>query len=137
MTSSGSRHLDEDTAWNVTAPELREWAANPDAQWPTQDWDLAVARDDLSGDVLALAVSATPSRRAFFLEVLYLLIGDAVFREWLDHDRGVLLTLLEEASSFPDHSIQLWVRRSRRLLEHPEEFDYAAWCQGGLARTHE
>ncbi len=129
--------LDEDRAWNVTIAELQEWAADANASWPSQDWDLAVARDELASEVLRLAASPECPHGAFFLEVLYLLVGDAVYREWQDHDKAVLTALLSEGSRVPDPSIRLWVRRSQRLLEHPDLFDYAAWCQGGLARTGE
>jgi hypothetical protein len=120
--------------WNVTVEELRVWAADADAPWPDQDWNLAVARDDLSPEVLRLAADPACPNRTFFRGVLYLFVGDAVRTKWRAFDRTMIAALLDEGDRCVDASIQRWVARSRELIEHPDRFEYEDWCAGGLAR---
>jgi hypothetical protein len=120
--------------WNVTVEELRIWAADAGAPWPDQDWNLAVARGNLASEVLRLATDLACPNRSFFLGVLYLFVGDAVRTTWRAFDQKMIAALLDEGSRAADASIRRWVTRSRDLVQHPDRFDYADWCDGGLAR---
>jgi len=119
---------------NPTDEEIRRWAYSG-ALEPMQDWDLIIGFAwhaetliDLVGD------SGCPSRR-YLLGALALLVGDAVRTGYHTTSREELQRLLAIADSREDQWLSAWAARSRRLMESPSAFDYAAWCGGGLALT--
>jgi hypothetical protein len=121
--------------WNPTAEEIVQWAYEPDSLAPVQDWNLAVTHDSSCVPLLVqLAADDTCPKRRFFLDCIYLFIGDAVRSSGLSHDLEQVRKLLDGAAQHHSPCITLWVARSRKLIEHPEEFDYPAWCDGGLSR---
>jgi hypothetical protein len=125
------------SAYNPTPEQLREWAASPDAEEPVQDWDLWLSH--LPHEILYLELAADwncPARQ-YFLELLYLIVGDAVRTGFRERSEGEVLDLLERSRAFKHPDLGAWRHRSRALLRNPETFDYAAWCAGGLARSAE
>jgi len=68
-----------------------------------------------------------------FFHVLYLIVGDAVRIRYRNVPEAVIRGFIELAATSIEPSVRLWRERSLRLLKHPSEFDYEAWCAGGLA----
>jgi len=66
-----------------TAEEIRSWAANPDSVEPIQDCDIIVQWQACSDLVLELAADAACPNQAYFLHILYFIVGSAV----RSHDR--------------------------------------------------
>jgi hypothetical protein len=119
-----------------TDAELHAWAASGDLA-PMQDWDLIIAEPIRAPVLIDLAADGPAESREFFLHCLYLLVGDAVRSRFNTASKETVEDVLAgaETTAGESESIALWLARSRRLLEHPEEFEYDAWCGGGLARA--
>ena len=121
-------------AWNATPEELRSWAYDAGAMWPTEDWELAVTRDDMSTLILQFATDLACPSRNFFLRCLYLLVGDAVRSNVVAHQREVVLNLLARVSGDCPPDVTRWAERSRALVSGPSDaVDYDLWCAGGYA----
>ena len=71
-------------------------------------------------------------KRSFFLQVIYLMVGDAIRCEFRHVARPLVEALIELGDDV-NHP-RFWQERSRRLLDHPREFAYEQWCAGGLGR---
>ena len=101
--------------------------------WPVEDFDLMVA--DHERVPLLLGLSTSPQRE-FFISCLYLVVGDAVRSNFNTTELPDLELALEHGDEVApsDPAIARWLSDSRRLLAHPDTFDYDAWCDGGLAR---
>jgi len=122
--------------WNATLEELRAWAYEPGAMWPTEDWDLAVTRDDRSTLILQFATDAACPSRNFFLGCLYLLVGDAVRSNFVAHQREVVRDLLARVPADCPADVALWAERANVLVSGPADaVDYDLWCDGGYARA--
>jgi hypothetical protein len=119
---------------NPTDYELRAWAAEPGAVEPVQDWDVMIAGLPHPALYVEMAGDYGCPNRAYFLRVLYLLVGDAVRTEFRVRSRDEVLTLLERSRRVRHPAVQAWRHRARALLDDPSTFDYDAWCAGGLAR---
>lgn len=121
-------------AWNATPEELRRWAYDAGAMWPTEDWELAVTCDDRSTLILQFATDPACPSRNFFLRCLYLLVGDAVRSNFVAHQREVVLNLLARVSGDCPPDVTRWAERSRVLVSGPSDaVDYDLWCAGGYA----
>ena len=124
--------------YNPIAEDIRRWAFDAEAKEPVQDWDLmlsTVAQEDL---FLELASNDECPKADFFLALLYLIAGDAVRTGYRSHPRDAVESLLKKAEArYPKRCIYLWIRRSKHLMAHPEEFQYDDWCAGVLAREKE
>jgi hypothetical protein len=83
--------------------------------------------------LLELAADDACPKRQDFLNCLYLLVGDAVMTEGVGTSYEEVEILLELATKEANPHITTWVKRSRHLLSHPDEFDYDLWCSGKLA----
>jgi hypothetical protein len=118
-----------------TDAELRAWAQSGDFA-PIEDWDLIIAEPIRAPVLIELAAHGPSGSREFFLHCLYLLVGDAVRSRFNTASEQTIEAVLarSETTAGESESVALWLARSRRLLEHPEEFEYDAWCGGGLAR---
>jgi hypothetical protein len=121
--------------WNPTEAEVRDWAYQPDAMEPEQDWHLVLPGTGFEELYLGLVADPACPTRGYFLEVLYLLVGDAVRTGYGVHREERVEVLLERGLASGDPDLALWAERSRELKAHPEAFSYDAWCRGGLART--
>jgi hypothetical protein len=111
--------------------DLRQWA-HSGLPAPVEDFDLTVASEDRAPLLVELASSPA---RDFALRCLYLIVGDAVRSDFNTSSRAQIEAMLADAerASSTDRGIDRWIAESRGLLGHPERFDYALWCDGGLA----
>ena len=115
---------------NPTEPELRAWAAQAGADWPDQDWEVALARGIERKRLRLMAELADdeslPNAR-FFLLVLYTWVEchaldeaygswHAQFDRWLYETRGVRRPALKR-----------WRHRARLVFQGVERFDAHSW----------
>jgi hypothetical protein len=123
-------------AFDPTDDELRAWAQSGDFA-AMEDWDLLIAEPERASVLIELAAHGPPGSREFFLHCLYLLVGDAVRSRFNTATEQTVEAVLAgaETTARESESIAVWLARGRRLLEHPDEFEYEAWCGGGLARA--
>jgi hypothetical protein len=125
---------------NPTEAELREWAADPEADYPeemSQDWDLIVADWSRADLIAELAGDAACPTRGFFLAVLYLMAGDCVRTGAGNVNIPDLRTLLARLETTPSESLRLFRTRALALLTDPSKFNYSLWCGGGYAHGHD
>jgi hypothetical protein len=122
-----------------TENELREWAKNPEAEYPeevSQDWDLIITGFETAPTLLKLANEDSPNRK-FFLACLYLLAGDCVRSGFNQLSVEKLKDILSSISETAKQDIHLWAKRTLMLFEKPETFKYDDWCYGNLAYKDE
>lgn len=119
---------------NPTSSEVREWAYTPGATEPCEDWDLSLSWIGHEREYLEFASDKNCPSRVFFLHVLYLMIGDAVRVNYRNVPEAVVRGFVELAKNIEDDQVRVWHERSLHLMKHPNEFNYDAWCGGGLAR---
>jgi hypothetical protein len=119
--------------WNPMPDEVREWAYDPAALEPCEDWDLALCWAQHEPLYLELASDASCPTRRYFLGVLYLMVGDAVRAGFRSRPRPLIEGLIARGDEYPHPDIKQWQERSRQLLKQPELFDYDRWCAGGFA----
>ncbi|NER82498.1 MAG: hypothetical protein F6K42_23635 [Leptolyngbya sp. SIO1D8] len=122
-------------AFAPTEDELREWAKDPDAEYPdemSQDWDLILADFDMAPTLITLACEESPNRK-FFISCLYILAGDCV-------RVGVRKAAIEKVENLfklvpkdAPKDLQLWIKRSQILFEQPSSYEYQGWGYGDLA----
>jgi hypothetical protein len=82
-----------------------------------------------------LAAADDCPKQDYFLQLLYLMVGDAVrtgYNTWPRENLEKIIRASSEIAS-RNHKLYLWVKRSEELISHPEMFDYNDWCAGGLA----
>ena len=118
-----------------TESELREWAKDPEAEFPEemdQDWDLIVARFSLAPSLIKLSCEDSPNRE-FFVSCLYILSGNCV-------RTNVCMDSIKKVEGLfglvPDNSpadLTLWVNRSIHLFKNPSFYKYPGWGYGDLA----
>jgi hypothetical protein len=111
---------------NPTRTQLRIWAYGNYSD-PVSDFQLFVAKDPYIG--LDLAADPRCPRRDFFLESLYVWVGDQV-RLGLP-DKGLVIKILETADELPDERIKKFVERSKGLILDPYSYDSNKWGIGG------
>lgn len=120
--------------WNPSSAEVRAWAYTPGAVEPCQDWDLALSWAGHEREYLELVADPACPNSEYFLRVLYLMVGDAVRSGFRTVSESVVRGFVELAADSRSQQLQLWRARALRLLKHPEEFEYEAWCGGGLTQ---
>lgn len=118
---------------NPSIGEIKKWAYQEKKKEPAQDWDLVITSMGNGDLLLSLAADPECPKKAYFLQCLYLLVGDGVSKH-RDGDRGKLEALLANAESSHESHIINWVARSRSILFDMRKFDYAEWLGGGWAR---
>lgn len=121
--------------WNPSSTEIQSWAYDATAHEPCQDWDLALSWAGHERDYLSFSADPHCPKQAFFLHVLYLMVGDAVRSRFGVAPESSVRGLLERSKAYPCKAIRLWHDRSLRLLKYPHEFDYETWCAGGFVRS--
>ena len=121
--------------WNPSSTEVRAWAYSVDAMDPCQDWDLALSWAGHERDYLHFVADPDCPTGEFFLKVIYLMVGDAVRCEYRNVSEPTVRGFVALAMDSKCEVLRLWHARSNHLLNHPSEFEYDAWCGGGLART--
>lgn len=120
---------------NPTEAEILRWA-HAEAFEPMEDWDLIIS-DPVYARLLVRLVSDPQCRAtSSCLRALYVLTGDTVRSSVSsDEDTARLRDAIVAANASASEPLRLWAYRSERLLQDPAEFEYSAWCDGGLART--
>ena len=119
--------------WSPSEQELRAWAYDSASMCPDQDWELAVAASGLWRAVLDFARDDHCPKQAFFLSVLYLIVGDAVRTGYVLFARDDVHRLLESADIASGSLVAKWRSRAIALMADPSHFDYGLWCAGGYA----
>jgi hypothetical protein len=119
--------------WNPANEELREWAYDADALWPTQDFDLAVGELYLSQIILELASDNNCPKQRFFVQCAYLIVGDAIRTDYNTESKEDVVAFLEQAEKIDNTYLLKFVEQSKELMQNPLKFDYDEWCDGGLA----
>ena len=118
---------------NPTPQQIRDWAYTTDAVEPCQDWDLVLSWAQVEKVFFDLASEDHCPNRRFILRILYLIVGDAVRTNFGSKPRYAVEGLIEKSNAYHHPDIERWRKKSLELLKHPENFDYAIWCGGGLA----
>lgn len=119
--------------WNPSSKEVRTWAYSPGAEYPCEDWELALAWARHEQDYIDFASDLACPTKSFFLHVLYYIVGKAV-RDGLDlSTEAIIRGFVERGAASKDKDVHRWRERSLRLLKNPAECDYEAWCCGGFA----
>ena len=111
--------------------EIRDWAFTADALEPEQDWDLHLSHLPHFDLFVELAADDDCPKWAYFLRLLYFIVGDGVRTQFRTEDRQTILKLLSDTNRFPRHRFHIFRTRSEQLLSSPDTFDYDDWC-GGL-----
>jgi hypothetical protein len=119
--------------WHPTLDEIREWAHDPTALDPCEDWDLALCWAKHQRAYLELASDATCPKRRYFLGVLYMMVGDAVRTNFQSLPRPIVEGIVACGDQHDDLHVKQWQSRCRQLLGHPELFDYERWWGWGFA----
>jgi hypothetical protein len=120
--------------WNPQPEEVRAWAYEPDAEEPTQDFDLALRWARHERAYFDLASDPACPARLYFLSVLYLIVGDTVRNGFAEDPEPVVRGFIDRGGEYDHADIRTWQERSRELLADPASFDHEAWCAGGFAR---
>ncbi|WCN37018.1 hypothetical protein [Aneurinibacillus uraniidurans] len=115
--------------WNPTHEEIIEWAYDKDSLCE-QDWDLAITDMENADVLLSLASDSSCPSQSFFLNCIYLLVGDAIRSKKSVNE---IIELLNRAEKINEPHIRKWIERSKVLIEKPETFNYELWCDGGFA----
>jgi hypothetical protein len=110
---------------------IRIWAFDLEATHE-QDWDLILTGGGFDELLVDLAADLHCPTCGVFLGCLYLLVGDLVRSLGRTQTPEQLAALFARAERTDDPELRLWVARSRDLISHPEKFDYAKWCLGGI-----
>ena len=120
---------------NPEPEELRTWAADGNALEPVMDFALMATSLGNVPLIIELANSPTCPKRRFFLECLYLFVGDGVRTEYRRWSRQQVQELLQQVDQLEAKhpSVERWLERSRELMANPQAFDYDLWCDGGHA----
>ncbi len=118
---------------NPTDTELRQWAQDPQAMAPTEDWDLILTDPSRIVLIFELAADISLPTRLFFLRCLYLYIGDFVRAHHQDPqwEQGAF-KILNLGKQNPQPDIRLWADRASDLLQNPSSFHSDDWCNGYL-----
>lgn len=114
--------------------ELRQWAYDPEAMEPQQDFDLLVVLLGLNDLVLAFAADDECPKQTYFLSCAYLIVGDAVRTDYHSESREYIDQFLADARNTQHPKLLEMVSRAEALIVDPASFDYDDWCDGGLAR---
>jgi hypothetical protein len=119
--------------WNPSSTEIRAWAYRADAVEPCEDWTLALSWARHERDYLEFAADPRCPNADFFLHLVYFIVGKAVHSEFRPEPEPVIRGFIDLAANTRSRRLRLWRERALQLLKHPADFDYAAWCAGGLA----
>jgi hypothetical protein len=130
---------------NPTREEIRQWAYDPDAVEPMQDWHLIIWGTADLQLLIDLASDPMCPKADYALWLLYGRVGDHARREGrkgLDRaSYGLrdpdLMAYLSRDDTPSDAGVARWKQRSKALLNDSSLFDYEDWCWGRLRRTDE
>ena len=120
--------------WNPTLEELRRWAYDPQAEFPCQDWDLALPWTGHEDAYLEMIQDPDCSGGSFFLEIIYLMVGDVVRGGFKRKPRAGVEAFVEKGRGSEHPVVAKWYERSMDRLANPNLFRYEDWCAGGGTR---
>jgi hypothetical protein len=113
-------------AWNPKDEEIVEWSYSEEG-WPVQDFDLAIITE--KNDLLLIELAKDPQnpKRSFFIHLLYLLVGEAIYQE--NKIRiNYLSKLITEINVFDDNILCIWKKEALDLIDNKIDFEYSYWC---------
>ena len=113
---------------NPTASEIEAWAYN-DAPEPMEDFQVIVADPEFATALVGLVGDPECPKRAYLLGSLYCLVGHTPHGDERLHEA----VLIAEGSSDP--WLSTWARRSRHVINHPDDFNRDDWCGWNGLRT--
>lgn len=111
---------------NPTKEELKIWAFG-NYYAPMEDFQLFVVDDPYF--VLNMVIDTDCPTGDFFLESLYVWLGDTVRNHSSDNEK--LEKFLEVAEKSSDEKISKLVERAKELINDPKSYDYSKWGIGG------
>jgi hypothetical protein len=117
---------------NPTAADIRQWAADPDALCPTEDWDLVITGVGFEDLFLELVEDRECPNADFFLHCLYLRVYDVVR---IRGKTAELDRLLRRAETSSEPALRRWARRSRALIADPRRAAKHIWWGFGQKRS--
>ena len=118
--------------YNPTPEEIEAWAYSNKLE-PTQDWNITITTVDNATLLLKLTSDPKCKKSKYFLKTLYFLVGDIVGKKGSPKPEiDSLMKVFSESEQVGNRQVHRWVRLSRHLINHPDEFDYNKWCEGGL-----
>jgi hypothetical protein len=120
-------------AANPSPEEIRAWAGCSDPE-PMEDWDLVLGQMRHADLLVELVTDESCPSRRYVLGALYVLVGEAVRSKFQKVSPIELEQVLAKARASGNAWAECWADRSAHLIANPAEFDYAAWCAGGLAK---
>ncbi len=125
-------HMD---SWNLSEQEIRDWAHDPSAGWPDEDWDMRVAGHENAALIFQLADEACP-QADFFVHCLYVRVG--CFASFAAADaslisNGEIDMLIARAANSQNPDVRRWGERSKAFLANPDAFDRESWVKCGWA----
>jgi len=116
---------------NPTLAEIETWAFEPNSYAPEQDFNLILAEDQYIDLVLNLSSNKKCPKQLFFLQCLYIYVGQKVRNNPNPPKR---MDILEKAKLINSELISKWLDRSEKLLKNPSSFNYDDWCNARLAQ---
>lgn len=124
--------------WNPQPEEIRAWAYDEEAEDPVQDFDLVLSWARHEAAYLELASDEACPKRLFFLQILYLIVGDAARSGFGSLPRAIVAGFVTRGDAYDHPDIRRWQERARALLVAREpRVDYQEWCAGGFVRADE
>jgi len=118
--------------WYPETNELKLWAYDENAMWPTQDFDLSIADLTLADSILNYGSDHNCPKKDFFVKCAYLIIGDAVRTEFNTESLNEVKVFLNNILYTNDSSFIILYERGKNLIANPEKFDYDLCCLGGF-----
>jgi len=115
---------------NPTEPELRAWAADADADEPSQDWKLILAWNMDAGrlrTLVSLAADTALPQARFCLLALHEWIAYAARQADFVARRQQYDRWLDEARGVRDPRVRRWRHRARLIVQGIEQFDDKQW----------
>ncbi|BDS07431.1 hypothetical protein NT6N_24710 [Oceaniferula spumae] len=116
---------------NPYADDIREWAYDPKAMEPEQDWDLIISHLPYDELFVELAADNDCPKWDYFMSLIYLIAGDAVRTNYVSESRDRVGRLISCTERIPRHRFHVFRSRYKDLCDAPETFCYDDWCAGG------
>ncbi|MDD1502890.1 hypothetical protein PVA17_08985 [Lysinibacillus sp. CNPSo 3705] len=92
---------------------------------PVQDWELAIYKFENIPMICTFVEDEQCEHTSYFLNTLYVFIGDMV-RVGRDIQKLTqLLDMIEHTTKSKE--LKLWIERSQLLIEYPEYYDNFYW----------
>ena len=124
--------------WNIQGDELIRWAEDRSADWPDQDFDIAVADLRFSEIIIRYATDDESPKRRFFLGCAYLIVGNSLkSTNQASLKNKEVESFLIKAKESNHKSMDLLCVRYEEVLNNQIEFNYELWCNQGFSNGKE